>query len=175
MVNLTTCLSLICVGAGALERKSCQCPRPRSPARLAIPAGMLTPRRPAKFKHGPALGPNGNRARCSVGPRGAAALASLNIRPVPKPLRVGIDCRCNHSIYVPRCGKLIGRGIGAYAPVFHSAALSRYLVFGGCFFGVAADAPAFGGGCGVGAARSRSVKAVRIASTCLWMSARARS
>jgi hypothetical protein len=68
----------------------------------------------------------------------------------------------------------VGRASGHMRRYSRNAA-SHYLVFGGCFFGVAADAPAFGGGCGVGAARSRSVIAVRIASTCFWMSARARS
>ena len=60
----------------------------------------------------------------------------------------------------------------------HQRGWSNYLVFAGCFFGVAAVAPVFEGGCGAcagccdGVARSATV---RIASTCFWMSARARS
>ena len=40
-----------------------------------------------------------------------------NIRPVPKPPRVGIDRSSDHTVDLARCGELIGRGIGAYTPV----------------------------------------------------------
>src|SRR3979409_2120215 len=39
-----------------------------------------------------------------------------NIRPVPKPPRVGIDRSSDHTVDLARCGELIGRGIGGYTP-----------------------------------------------------------
>jgi hypothetical protein len=37
----------------------------------------------------------------------------LSVRPVPKPFRIGIDRGGNHSVYIARCGELVGWGIGA--------------------------------------------------------------